>query len=200
LRWGELQAAQIDCHPFDATALKRALPRLRALTRLDPFAFLPELRELLASCGVALVLAKEVPGTHISGAARWLSPEKALVQLSLRHRTDDQFWFALFHEIGHLLKPGRRQDHLDAPADRRTRSEDERYADSFARDQLILPADRQRLEDLQDVNASTLRAVAKQLGVAPGILVGRLQADDRLTPAQFRYLKRALHWPEEAHN
>jgi addiction module HigA family antidote len=198
LRWGEIQAKQIDCRPFDAAALRAALPRLRELTRLDAFAFVPELTELLARCGVALIVANELPGIHISGAARWLNAEKALIQLSLRHRSDDQFWFALFHEIGHLLRSGRRQDHLDIPANGRGVSEEEGAADSFARDHLIPPAGYRRVEALGDINASNLRALAKQLGVSPGILVGRLQADGRLTPAQFTFLKRPLRWPEEA--
>jgi addiction module HigA family antidote len=198
LRWGEIQAEKIECRPFDAVALRQAFPRLRAMTRLDPLAFVPELLELLPTCGVALLFTKELPGTHISGAARWLGADKALIQLSLRHRNDDQFWLALFHEIGHLLQGGRRRDHLDSPGYKPALANEERSADAFARDQLILPADYRRLEDLVEVNPSTLRTLASELGLSPGILVGRLQADGRLTPAKFRYLKRPLHWPEEA--
>ena len=50
----------------------------------------------------------ELPKTGTSGATRWLTPEKALIQLSLRHKSDDQLWFTFFHETGHVLLHGKR--------------------------------------------------------------------------------------------
>lgn len=31
------------------------------------------------------------------------TPTKAVIQLSLRHKTDDHLWFSFFHEAGHVL-------------------------------------------------------------------------------------------------
>ncbi len=61
-----------------------------------------------AAVGVAVVLVPELPGTRVSGATRWLTPGKALIQLSLRYKSDDQLWFTFFHEAAHVLLHGKR--------------------------------------------------------------------------------------------
>ena len=62
--------------------------------------------------GVVVLLIPELKGPHLSGAVRWLG-NKAVIQLSLRHRKDDQFWFTFFHEAGHLLTGSRRRDYVE---------------------------------------------------------------------------------------
>jgi Zn-dependent peptidase ImmA (M78 family) len=42
--------------------------------------------------------------------ARWLTPAKALIQLSFRYQTDDHLWFTLFHEIAHVLRHDKTDD------------------------------------------------------------------------------------------
>ena len=37
------------------------------------------------------------------------SPTKALVQLSVRHKRNDHLWFALFHELAHVLFHGKKE-------------------------------------------------------------------------------------------
>ena len=44
----------------------------------------------------------------VHGITRWLSSDRAIIQMSLRYRTDDQFWFSFFHEDGHVLLHGKR--------------------------------------------------------------------------------------------
>ncbi len=79
----------------------------------------------------------ELQGIHIAGATRWLGPVKVMVQVSLRHKTDDHFWFALFHELGHVLAS--RRPHLDdaMAADVHLRTPEELDADNFASSQLV---------------------------------------------------------------
>jgi addiction module HigA family antidote len=193
LRAGEIEAEKVECGPFDAANLRAALPRIRAMTRQDPIAFLRPLQRLLAECGIALVLVPELPDTHVSGAAQWLSPTKALIQLSLRHRKDDQFWFALFHEIGHLLGRSRRQIHVDG-AEIDTDQEAERSADEFAREALLPVDDWSGFAEAGDFTPGAVRAIAEEMGVSPGIVVGRLQHDRRIPLKNLSYLKREIAW------
>ena len=51
-----------------------------------------------------LVFVPHLSKTYANGAARWLSPDKALVQLSIRNRHEDIFWFTLLHECAHILQ------------------------------------------------------------------------------------------------
>ena len=57
---------------------------------------------------MAVVVEPELPESRINGAVRWISPDKALLQLSYRYKWFDVFWFSFFHEAGHLLKHGKR--------------------------------------------------------------------------------------------
>ena len=108
------------------------------MTRRDFPLIHGKVQALCSSAGVALVLTPEFAGTHLSGAARWLAPDKAILQLSLRHKTDDHFWFTFFHEARHLLAR-KRVDHVDGVAQYVEVGEDEDEADRFSRDMLIPP-------------------------------------------------------------
>lgn len=171
LRIGELQAMDIDCQPFHKRRFTNALQEARRLTLVrDPRVFLSKLRALCASAGVAVVVVEETPRARVFGAARWLGPEKALIQLSFRYKSNDVFWFTFFHEGRHILQETKRQTILegkDTEAD-----EAERDADQFAADLLIPPGYRRRLHDIDTL--ADAQALAKELGVAPGIVVGRL--------------------------
>ena len=81
-----------------SAALREVLTEIRGLVRKDFALTRQRIHDLLAGAGVALVLTPEFKDTHLSGAARWIGPDKALIQLSLRFKTDDHFWFSLFHE------------------------------------------------------------------------------------------------------
>jgi HTH-type transcriptional regulator/antitoxin HigA len=190
LRWGELLAEEISTTPFAAAALQGIIGDIRALSRQDLALARERLDDLLASAGVALVLTPEFKGVRLSGAARWLTPDKALIQLSLRHKTDDQLWFTLFHEIRHLLHR-KRVDFIDDETPAR-KDPDELDADQFARDTLIPPDAYADLIGVGAISAQIIREFAKSQGIAPGIVVGRLQRDDRVPRSHFNDLKKPI--------
>ena len=194
LRRAEIEAAAIACRAYEAKSFREALQQLRGLScEPDPSVFVPRLQALAAASGVAVVFVPAPPGCRVSGATRWLSSERALIALSLRHKTNDHLWFTLFHEAGHLLKHGKKAtfvdglDGLDA--------EQEAEADRFAADQLIPPAEARKLQGLR--SEQEVKAVADALGIAPGIVVGRMQHEKWLPHNYLNYLKVSYHWPEE---
>lgn len=193
LRWGELLASRFETQPFDAQRLRSVLAEIRTLTRQADFMKVVErAQELLASSGVVLVLTPEFAGTRLSGAARWLSPDRALIQLSLRHKTNDHFWFSFFHEAGHLLsrKRGDFVDLADGPDSAKNDTEDE--ADRFARDTLIPPNAYAEFVAGGSFSAQHVRDFAQSQGIAPGIVVGRLQRDDKLDKSHLNDMKKSV--------
>jgi HTH-type transcriptional regulator/antitoxin HigA len=178
LRLGELEAAKIPCAPFDRAKLKALLPKLRALTVLRPAEFSTRMREMCASAGVAVVFVAEITGCRASGATRWLSPVKAVVQLSLRGKRNDKLWFAFFHEIGHVLYHGKRSvfiDVMDKGGGGTGSRDEEDEANRFAADLLIPGSHKAELMKLNVWNTAQIRDFANRLGIAPGIVAGRLQ-------------------------
>ena len=178
LRLGELELLKTEQrHDFDKNLLELSLVEIRSLTREpDPSVFVPQLVDLLAEAGVTLVFMPEVTGARCSGASRWVNG-RPLVQLSLRHKTDDHLWFTLFHELGHLLLHGRNESFLDDGNQEKDREdlEKEEQANSFSADLLIPTQFAAELPTLRSLES--MREFADRIGVSPGIVVGRLQRD-----------------------
>ena len=65
-----------------------------------------------------VVITHEIEGATTHGATRWLRSGRPLIQLSLRFRWSDIFWFTFFHEAKHA--PRRIEaSHLHRAAERR---------------------------------------------------------------------------------
>ncbi len=196
LRWGAVQATSVKAAAFDAERFRQVLDDIRPLTRKAPFsAVFKQVQRMCAEAGVVVVLTPELAGTHLSGAARWIG-SKALIQLSLRHKSDDQFWFAFYHEAGHILSGRRRRDFVDAAEVNQAKDDDERAASEFAQNVLLPPDEYGAFVSQGDFSQPAVRAFADSQSVAPGIVAGRLERDKHVGPAHLRSLKKPVAFPD----
>ena len=195
LRMGEIIAQKTKCQPYEANKFKEALNTIRTLTKESPEVFEPELKRLCAEAGVVVVLAKELPKLRTSGATWWFNSDKAVIQLSLRYKSNDQLWFSFFHEAGHILKHGKKEFFIEDSVV----SEKEKEADEFASNFLI---PKHQLDGFLSANAlpskSAIRNFAASLNIAPGIVVGRLQHEKKLPFTHCNDLKCGLKWKDAA--
>lgn len=185
MRIGELRAAEIETGPFDRDGFSKMLLSVRELTRVtDPEDWFPQLQEMCRSVGVVVIIEKELPKARVNGVARWLSPYKAMIQLSARYLRDDVLWFTFFHEAGHLLLHGKKSGPRDVPAtiidtkDSTGRAEEE--ANKFAAELLIPPSYEERLRRISSLDE--VQRVAGELQISPGIIVGRLHHENLKEP------------------
>ncbi len=177
----KLEARNVQTSPINIALLKDRLPQVRSMTLRDPEEFCPEIIRLFADCGVALVFLPHLTGTGVHGAS-FYDGHKIVCGMTVRGKDADKFWFSLFHELGHII-----YGHLSA--NEGTTEKQEREADDFARDHLIAPDKMQRFEDAGRFAKSDVLAFSKRVGVAPGIVVGRLQNDRLLRYDQLSGLK-----------
>ena len=195
LRKGELEAQEVATADYDKVAFLRALVTIRGMTEDPPEKFDPVMRTLCAGAGVAFCTVQELPKSGANGATRWLSPHKALIQMSLRNKGADIFWFTFFHEACHLLMHRRQRrvviDGLEADPDMETIEEE---ADQFARDFLTPPAAWSAFCDTGLFTPHAVREFARTAGVAPFIVVGRLQKECRIGYNQLTRLKKRYVW------
>jgi Zn-dependent peptidase ImmA (M78 family)/plasmid maintenance system antidote protein VapI len=192
LRQGEIEASTIDCAPWSDAILRESISEILPLTRKrNPASFLPELEHLLANCGVAMVVTRSVDGCRASGATRFLNSKRALMQLSFRYLVDDQFWFTVFHEIGHLLLHSQEALFLEGLELRNSRAEVE--ADEFAVNTLFAKVGVDAL-DRVEISKFDIARLAHKAGIAPGIVVGQLQARGRVPFKHFNFLKARYDW------
>lgn len=197
LRWGQIEAAKIPNVPvFDSRQFRKLLEEIRPMTRRGPFMqILNRVKAMCLEVGVILVLTPEFEGTHLSGATQWVGG-RPVIQLSLRHKSDDHFWFTFFHEVGHVLDSPRRREfvdvaNLESAADD---DDDEAAANRFARDSLLSPDEYQSFVDAGDYSSSSIRTFAQAQRIAPGIVVGRLQRDKKVPRSHLNDLKKPIRW------
>lgn len=192
LRRGEVAARSIDCKPWNPEKFKAALVSIRALTREpDPSKFLPELTALGRECGVAIIVERAPDGCRASGATKFMSSSKALMLLSFRYLSDDQFWFTVFHEAGHLLLHSRQGLFLEGFESPEGSAENE--ADDFALRSLFTEEGLKELHSVK-LNQFSIARLAKRLGVGIGSVVGQLQEMGRVPYKHFNYMKVRYTW------
>lgn len=191
LRRGEIVAQSIECLTYDKKAFKAALKNARSLTVEPVKYFTTKLVQMFAEAGVAVAFVPELPGTRVCGATRWPTQHKAIIQLSLRYKTNDHLWFTFFHEAGHILLHGKSRLFIESNDDH---GDTEVEADLFAAD-LLIPKSRYEPFAVGSVLSELrVRQFAKEVGVAPGIVVGRLQHDGKLPRTHLNGLKQRCEW------
>lgn len=200
LRRGEIEAAKLANAPgfvwndFDAREFESCLLALRELTTdRDPQSFVPRLQARCALAGVVVVFIPEIKGTCAGGATRWLSPTRALIQLSLRYKTNDTLWFYVFHEALHILKHPKKRTFIEAD-DKDSTADEEREADEFAQNLLIPPREFATLSRSDRPSKAEVERFATRIGIDAGIVVGRLQREKLIPPNWYNDLKQRYRW------
>ncbi len=187
LRQGEILASAIQCNNYDKHKFRQVLDEIRGLTTQPPEVFVPEMRKLCASAGVAVVLVPALPKTGVSGATRWANQNKAIIQLSLRYKTDDHLWFSFFHEAGHILLHGKKEMFLEGANGLEVEKEEE--ANQFSENELIPIKEFSEFISIGAFSKASIIQFADSMGIAPGIVVGQLQHKGLLKPSFCNDLK-----------
>ncbi len=170
-------ACSLNLPDYDPAVLSKAF--IRQLTALSQLSDGPlRVQQRLHEVGIALILEKQLPGTHLDGAAMWHPNGFPVICLTLRFDRLDNFWFTLFHELGHVVKhlggsPG--EGFLDTDIDSVSENLIEREADQFALDAFITDEEWDKLGTL--TLADDVKAAAKHLAIHPAIIAGRLRRE-----------------------
>ena len=194
LRKGELDAMNTKTRPFDATRLLEAAHVARELTNERPEVLAPRLKQLFAEAGVAFIVVRELPKTGANGVARWLTDQKVLIQLNLRYKWQDIFWFTLFHEVAHLLHHRDQRIIIDGIHKHEAR---EAEADQWAADFLVPNNAWKLFSSSKSFTLHTITELARQQKISPGIVVGRLQREGHLRYSQHTDFKRRYRWIDD---
>lgn len=177
LRKAEIEGRKQMCAPYDEARFSEALKKLKLATTLPAREWAGTIREACNACGVAYVILPELPDTHTSGAARQINDQCFLIVQTGRYKDDGHFWFTFFHEARHVLQGKLKSEWLVEYQDKQDALESD--ANHFAREFLIptheIASMRQRHGGKMPVKAG--QELAQKLGIAPGIVAGRLQFD-----------------------
>ena len=86
-----------------------------------------------------------------------------MIALTLRYKSDDQFWFTFFHEAGHIFLHGKSRVFIDGTDHGDDTLEEE--ADTFARDFLVPPEKYKAFISRQSFYADSINRYAATLGI-----------------------------------
>ena len=195
LRVGRLSAIpEVPTLPsYSKEEFKRTLLDIRKLTVTPPEDLGEMMRRLCAKSGVELQFIREIPKSGICGAAYWIN-EVPCIQMSLRYKKNDHFWFTFFHEAAHILCEHKKTVFLDC--EKIEDNDIEKEADRISRDFLIPPVAYRAFVRKQRFYESDIRGFAAQIGIHPGIVVGRLQHDGLINWNWHNGLKETFAWAD----
>lgn len=188
LRKGELEAQDIQTGSYKKSKLKRIFPEIKKLTQKPFKEALESLTQLLADCGIALVIVPHIAKTHVNGAVKWINSEKVLLQLSFKGSYADIFWFSLFHELGHIYLEHNRKETIIDHTDHYTEIEQE--ADDFAKNSLIPENEYIEFVSSGVFSQESVTTFAKKIKIHRGIVVGRLMHDKLIAFNQCIHLRK----------
>ena len=152
---------------------------LKDLVRLSAFDDGPvQAQALLAQHGIILVTEPQIEGMKIDGAA-FLVDEVPVIGMTLRLDAIDNFWFTLLHEVAHVILHYRTGlasgffDDVDNPEIDELEAEANRFASS-----MLIPDELWRRSPARIAKTGeAIERLAKQLGISPAIVFGRVRME-----------------------
>ena len=177
----KIKARDIQTAPINIKGLIEAMPEIRKMTVLKPKDFCPQIKKCLADCGIALVFLPHLKGSFLQGAS-FMDGNKIVVGLTTRGKDADKFWFSLFHELAHIAL-----GHVGQPSG--TSEDDEKAADKWSGDTLITDEEFEAFRKDRDYSERSVIQFAKTQGIAPGIVVGRMQLEGLIKYSMLNNLK-----------
>jgi HTH-type transcriptional regulator/antitoxin HigA len=175
-------AKMVHVEDYSPDKLSSVLPRLKTL--MIHAEAVAEVPNILAECGVRLVVVEVLPGAKIDGVCTWLDDKSPVIGLSTLHDRLDNFWFVLRHELEHVLQGHGKDrigiiDHLpgDASAVTTGTEEEERLANEAAADFCVPRAKMDSFYARKHpyFSEKDVLGFASVNGVHPAIAVGQLQ-------------------------
>lgn len=174
-------ARGIKTEPVNMKKLINSLDEIRNMTMMTPERFCPELKALLSKCGIALVFLPHLKGSFLHGAT-FYDGNRIVLGLTARETDDNRFWSDLLHEMGHIAL-----GHIGKPFG--TSNTDELAADDWAKSRLIPDDSLKSFIQSRNYCEEAVRKFAKEMNIAPGIVVGRLQNQGSIPHSMLNDLK-----------
>ncbi len=135
-------------------------------------------RQILLEQGIALIVEPAPSGTNVDGAA-FLQGDLPVVGMTLRHDREDNFWFTLLHELGHIIlhyRTGLAAGFFDNTEDQQI-DELEDQANEFAYEALAPTEIWARSPARISKSPEPIEALARKLSISPSILFGRARQE-----------------------
>lgn len=182
----EIQNDEIDTVQYNESSVRQNLKKFKLLSNNNKTeSSINSCRKLCNKLGVYLVFCEAVTNSKVRGALTTYKNHPA-IYISGRFRSHSHTWFALIHEIGHLLLHYNKNDVIVSYEEEDSGKEKE--ANEFARNFFVNPEDYKQFCVKNEISVETIKLFAKEQGTIPEIVVARLQHDKIIGFDEFKYL------------
>ncbi len=182
----EIQNKELDTVLYKENNVKENLKNFKLLSNnRKTEASINSCRKLCNKLGIYLVFCEAITNSKVRGALTTYKNHPA-IYISGRFKSHSNTWFALMHEIGHLLLHYNKNDVIISYEDEEDNKE--REANEFARNFFIDPIKYKQFCDKNQITAEMIKKFAKEQGIIPEYVVARLQHDKIIGYEQFNYL------------
>ena len=188
----EIQNEDISEVQYNKRNLLDALPIFKDIAyNKNIESSLQSARKLCNTLGINLVIQEAITNSKVRGALV-IYENHPSIYLSLRFRFHDYVWFALVHELAHLILHYDTDQEIisldeDDTDDYKTKKEIE--ANKFTQDFFIDPDKYKIFIEKRPFTQSEIEIFAHEQNILPGIVVARLQHDGYISYDRFTYLK-----------
>lgn len=170
LRIGQRIIKKTQAPEFNRNKLINSIEDLRQLSFEKPEEYLLKIKKILLDCGVVLVYAPLFKNTYVQGATKW-EGDNVFVMLKTTNQSEDKFWFNLFHELGHIVKHGKKDTYINLENGNDS-EEKEVQADRFAQKKLI--PNFSKLFRTKDSMTKDIEFISKEEKISKAIVAGRI--------------------------
>lgn len=176
-----LEARKTIVSSINIEKLKISVPEIKKLVASYFSTTLESLTEILAQCGVALVILPPI-GDAILHSITFIEGNHIVLALVVQDLSTYHIWFNLFHELAHIII-GHINDFSPISLAQ------EKEADSYARNTLINPSDYESFINKFDYSETEILNFAKRIEISPDIILARLHEDQLISDSSFNRLK-----------
>lgn len=177
----KLEGRKVKTQSIDIKMLVKVIPELRQMTAMYPEEFCPKLQARLAACGIAVVFLPHIEKRYWHGTT-FYDGNKIVLGLMVKGKSAEEFWFSLFHELGHIIL-----GHIGN--EKGISIEEEAAADTYSEETLLPKSDFMLFLDENNISETTIVEYAKREGVHTGIVLNRLQKYNYIGLDEYTNLK-----------
>lgn len=198
IRKCEIEARKQEVNEYNKEKFKDALNDIKKLMEKEDVYIFSQIKNICNNNGVYFVMEEAVPNSKVRGAFTWIG-ENPVIQISLRYCSNDHFWFAFFHEVGHLLLHAKKSQNFIDYQEKDLNIKKELEADEYSRNTILADDIYEEFvkQEIKSLDKEKIKRFAKINAIHPGILVGRLQHDGLLPWNMYSDLKQRYTWVEQ---
>lgn len=151
-----------------------------------------QLKDIFAKYGIDYSLARSFPGAPVQGYVSTKSDGSYQMVLTIQNTFADEFWFSLFHELGHIVNGdiSKKATFLDAGTD----SSKETAADDFAKNALLQEQAYFEFISRCDFTLASIEAFSNEQNIKPFVVIDRLQKEGQIANTGFSNYKTVYDW------